>query len=207
MHQAVTMTRQRLAFFLSGLIAGTVSVTLVALTNSPELTALILTYGAGILSFIGLISGLVISGTSQRMRVGTLRYVAVLILTVLSYLTAVCVFFVVLQQSAEVLGHSRRIPDFTFGVWLGLAAASIIGAVGTTLLTTIMTNKWSFSLLTRLIFAATVTILTTYIINFPFHSPWSFFGVLLPLGNALFSYLVGMEVSRSSNQPGSRQGT
>jgi len=39
-----------------------------------------------------------------------------------------------------------------------------------------------------------MTIIVTFIVNYPFHSYWSFFGVLLPLGNALFSCLVGNQI-------------
>jgi len=84
--------------------------------------------------------------------------------------------------------------QFGIDVWLGLVAAGAVGASGIASFSAILTGRWSKSLLLRLMQVGLVTIVVTYMVNLPFHSYWTFFGVLFPLGNALFCYLVGAEI-------------
>ena len=107
------------------------------------------------------------------------------------------VFFGVCGFSPDWFGfRPSDLVDHQFGidVVLGLLAAATFAAGGIALFTFVLTGRWSNSLLARLLMAGIVTIIITFIVNYPFHSYWSFFGVLLPLGNALFCYLVGAEI-------------
>jgi hypothetical protein len=87
--------------------------------------------------------------------------------------------------------------DFRIDIWLGLIAAGVVGASGIAVFTAILTRQWSTSILLRLMLASLVTIVVTFITNLPFHSYWCFFGILLPVGNALFCWLVGLQIWRN----------
>jgi len=106
------------------------------------------------------------------------------------------VFFGVAGFSPDLFGfrQSASFEHFGLDVWLGLIAAGVVGASGIALFSALLTGKWSNSLLLRLVLAGFLTILVTFIANLPFHNYWSFMGVLFPLGDALFCYLVGTQI-------------
>jgi hypothetical protein len=183
------MRRQQITFVLSGLIAGLFSVSLGTLSLE------FLAYGVGPLFFVAVVMGIVITGSWRFVQSSFWRYFAGLLLTTATYVVALAAFSGVAGFS-DWLGFrgSANILDFRIDVWLGLVAAGVVGASGIAVFTAILTRQWSTSLLLRLLLAGLVTIAVTFIVNQPFHSYWSFFGVLLPLGNALFSWLVGRRI-------------
>ena len=69
-----------------------------------------------------------------------------------------------------------------------------MGASGIALFAALLTRRWSKALHRRLLLAGLLTICITFIANLSFHKDGSLLGVLLPLGYALFSWLVGTEI-------------
>jgi hypothetical protein len=184
--------RQQTTFLLTGLIAGLICVTL------GRSWLGILGLGVGALFFVAVLAGIAITGAWRYMQVGYLRYLAGLVLSTISYEGALVAFFGVTGFSPDWFGFrpSADIVDFRIDVWLGLIAAGAVGASGIALFTAFLTGKWSNSLLLRLMLAGFLTMLVTFTANLPFHNYWSFLGVLLPLGNALFCWLVGAQIWR-----------
>ena len=183
------MRRQQITFLLSGLIAGLISVTL------GTLSPVFLAYAVGPLFFVAVVAGIAITAAWRYVQVSFLRYVAGLLLTTTTYVAALFAFSAV-SGFSDWFGFrgSANILDFRIDIWLGLIAAGVVGASGIALFTALLTGKWSTSLLLRLMLAGLVTIVVTFIANLPFHSYWSFFGTLLPVGNALFCCLVGTKI-------------
>jgi hypothetical protein len=159
---------------------------------------IMLAYGVGPLFFIAVIAGILITGAWCRLPGGFLRYLAGFVCCLLTYVLAMAVCVWVGGFSPVWFGFrgSAYIEDFGPDIWLGLIAAGVVGACGITLFASILTGRWSTVLLQRLALAGLVTVVVTFLANLPFHHYWSFFGVLFPLGNALFSWVVGMQISR-----------
>jgi hypothetical protein len=157
---------------------------------------LTLTYGVGPLFFIAVLAGILLTGAWRRLQVDFLRYLAGLVLCTITYLLALMAFFAVGGFSPDWFGfrQSANIIHFGLDVLLGLITAGIVGASGIVAFTALLTRKWSTPLLLRLMLAGLVTIVVTFIANLPFHSYWSFFGILFPVGNALFCWLVGTQI-------------
>lgn len=189
------MNRQQITFFMAGLIAGLICITLVTF-GPPEVAIMTLTTGVGPLFFVAVIVGIVISGAWHDFRPGLLRYLGGLVLCTTSYFAAAVVFWWVGGLSSQVLGFrsSAGIGQFGFDIWLGLIAAGVVGSSGIALFATLLTRRWSNALLRRLMLAGLITIVVTFIANLPFQTDWSFLGLLFPLGNALFCYLVGSHI-------------
>lgn len=184
------MKRQQITFLLSGLVAGLVCGTLG--TSSP----VILVYGVGPLFFAAVVVGIAITVGWRYVQVSFLRHVAGLVLSTITYEVALFAFFAVAGNLSDWFGvrPSAQIADFRIDIWLGLIAAGVVGASGIAAFTALLTREWSTSLLLRLMLAGLVTIVVTFIANLPFHSYWSFFGILFPVGNALFCCLVGTQI-------------
>lgn len=178
---------------MAGLIGG-----LVCVTPGPLLSIFTLTWGVGPAFFIAVIAGIVITGARRHLKADFLGYVAGLVVCFITYLLALTVFFAVEGFSPDWFGF-RTSPNFDhFGidVVLGLLASETVAAGGIAFFALVLTGQWSNSLLARLLLAGLVTIIVTFIVNYPLHSYWSLYGVLLPLGNALFCYLVGTQIWR-----------
>jgi hypothetical protein len=192
------MKHRQIVSFLSGLIAGLMCVAL-RFFGSPEIVIIGLTWGVGTLFFGSVIISILFTGASRYLPPGLFRYLLGLILCTLTYLGAVTAFFGVFGFSPTWTGLQRSDDMVQFGldVWLGLIAAGLVGAIGITLFAALLKRKWSNALLLRLIIAGFLAISITFVANFPFHNYWSFLGVLLPLGNALFCSIVVNEVSQS----------
>jgi len=186
--------RRQVIFFVTGLIAGLISVTLGSLESLIGILGL--AYGVGPLFFFAVLGGIVITGAWRRIQADLLRYLAGMVLCTITYVVSMFTFFAVGGFSPNWFGvrPSANIIDFRVDVWLGLVAAGIVGASGITLFTFLLTGKWSYSLLRRLMLAGFLTILVTFMANLPFHNYWSFLGVLLPLGSAICSCLVGAQI-------------
>ncbi|HUE81005.1 MAG TPA: hypothetical protein VMM84_02745 [Pyrinomonadaceae bacterium] len=183
--------RIKITFLLTGLISG-----LVCVTPGPLLSIFTLTWGVGPAFFIAVVAGIIITGARRHLQVNFLRYIAGLVVCFITYLLALTVFFGVYGFSPDWFGFrpSANFDHFGIDVVLGLLAAATFAAGGIALFAFVLTGRWSNSLLARLLLAGIVTIIVTFIVNYSFHSYWSFFGVLLPLGNALFCYLVGTQI-------------
>lgn len=184
--------KNQLTFLLTGLIAGLVCVA----PGVSWLMLVTLTWGVGPAFFVAVVAGLIMTGARRHLRANFLRYIAGLVVCFIAYLLALMVFFVVYGFSPDLFGlrPSANVDRFGIDVVLGLLAAATFAAGGIALFAFVLTGRWSNSLLARLLVAGIVTITITFIINYPFHSYWSFYGVLLPLGNALFCYLVGTQI-------------
>jgi len=188
--------REQITFLLTGLIAGLISAAL----GTRWLA--ILTYGIGPLFFVAVVAGIVITGASRYVQLTFWRYLAGLILSTITYVVALFTFFAVgaFSQNWLHVQPSADILDFGIDIWLGLLAAGAASACGVALCIFLLTGRWSSFLLLRLMLAAFLTIGVTFIANLRFHSYWSFLGVLLPLGSALFCWLVGTQIGQRSNE-------
>lgn len=184
------MRRHQITFLLCGLVAGLTSVTLGTLSLE------VLAYGVGPLFFVAIVAGIAITGAWRQFRMSFWRYFAGLLLSTITYVAALVAFSGVGGFSPNWFGvqPSAHIEDFRIDVFLGLIAAGVVGSSGIAVFTAILARQWSTSLLLRLMLAGLVTIVVTFIANLPFHNYWSFLGVLLPLGNALFCWLVGTQI-------------
>ena len=111
-------------------------------------------------------------------------------------------FFAVEGFSPDWFGFrpSPNFDHFGIDVVLGLLAAGTVAAGGIAFFAFVLTGQLHNSLLARLLLAGILTIIVTFIANYPFQSYWSFFGVLFPLGNALFCHLVGTQISQQPKQ-------
>jgi hypothetical protein len=180
-------------FLLSGFVAGVISVVL------GKTTPVLLAYGVGPLFFAAIISSLAITGAWDHVGGNFLRYFACLILSTITYVAALFTFSLVAGFSPDWVGvrRSANLLDFGIDIWLGLIAAGIVGAIGISAFTALLTRSWSTSLLLRLMLAGFLPIVVAFITNLTFYSYWSFFGVLLPLGNALFCWIIGLQVLES----------
>ena len=184
------MRRQQITFLLSGLIAGLISVAL------GTLSPVFLAYAVGPLFLTAVVTGVALTVAWRYVQVSFLRCFAGLLLTTTTYVAALFAFSVVAGFAPDWFGllPSTNIVDFRIDVWLGLIAAGVVGASGIAVFTALLTREWSSSLLLRLILADLITVVVTFIANLPFHNYWSFLGVLLPVGNALFCCLVGTQI-------------
>ena len=184
------MRRRQITFLFTGLIAGLISVTLGALS------IVFLAYGVGPLFFVAVVAGIAVTRAWHYVQVSFVRCVAGLFLTTITYLASLVAFSGVAGFSPDWFGFGRsaQIVDFRADILMGLVAAGVVGASGIAVFTALITRKWSTGLLLRLILAGLGTIVVTLIANQPLHSYWSFFGILFPLGNALFCWLVGWQI-------------
>lgn len=183
--------KNQITFLLTGLIGG-----LVCVMPGPLLGLLTLTWGVGPAFFVAVVAGIVITGARRYLQANVLRCLAGLVVCFITYLLALMVFFGVYGFSPAWFGFrpSDNVDQIGMDVFLGLLAAATFAAGGITFFAFVITGRWSKLLLARLLLAGIVTIIVTFIVNYPFRTYWSFFGVLLPLGNALFCYLVGTQI-------------
>jgi len=195
------MNSQAIKFAIAGLIGGVICVAIGA-ARSPELIVIGLIWLVGPLFFAAMLTSMLITGASRQFRRAWLRYLAGLVICTVAYAIALLVFFVVVGFSPAWLGFepSSSISGFGFDIWLGLVAAAVVGASGITAFAAVLTGAWSNLLLQRLMLAGLLVISITFVGNFPFKQEWSFFGLLFPLGNAAFGYLVVVHVSRNTER-------
>jgi hypothetical protein len=195
--------KPKITFLLAGLIGG-----LVCVTPGPLLSIFTLTWGVGPAFFAAVVAGIIITGARRHLQADFLRYLAGLVLCFITYLLALTVFFAVAGFSPDWFGFdpSENVDRFGMEVVLGLAAAAAFATAGIALFAFVLTGRWSSSLLLHLLLAGIVTIGVTFIMNLPFHGYWSFYGVLIPLGNSLFCGAVGTHIWRLS-ESGGRVGT
>lgn len=187
--------KTRITFLLAGLIAG-----LVCVTPGPLLSIFTLTWCVGPAFFAAVVAGIIITGARRHLQADFLRYIAGLVVCFITYLLALMMFFAVAGYSPDWFGFrpSTNFDQFGIDVAIGLLAAGTFAAGGIALFAFVLTRRWSNSLLLRLFLSGIVTIIITFILNYPFRNYWSFYGVLLPLGNSLFCGAVGAHIWQHS---------
>lgn len=155
---------------------------------------LTLTWGVGPAFFAAVVAGIIITGARRHLQAGFLRYIAGFVVCFVTYVLALTVFFAVVGFSPDWFGvrpSDLVTHEFGIDVVLALLAAATFAAGGIVLFAFVVTGRWSNFLLGRLLLAGIVTIMFTFIVNYPFRSYWTFYGVLVPLGSSLFCGGVG----------------
>lgn len=184
--------KTHITFLLTGLVVG-----LVCVVPGPLLSILTLTWGPGPAFFVGVVGGMIITGAGRDVLTNVVRYFVGFVICFITYLLALMVFAAVGGLSPDWFGFrpSPNFDQFGVDVVLGLLAAAIFAAGGIAFFAFVLTGRWSNSLLRRLLLAGLITIIVTFIVNYPFRSYWSFFGVLIPLGMSLFCRVVGTHIN------------
>jgi hypothetical protein len=94
-----------------------------------------------------------------------------------------------LAASADI-----RAPGLDMAI--GLFVAVSIAVIFIEMLAVWLTRVWSFrSLFVSLIIFAAGAVFAALLINAPFHSYWSLFGILFPLTEALLMWRLGLRIS------------
>ena len=192
-----------IVFLLAGLFAGVITVALG--TSRPTFLAV----GVGPLFFSALLAAIAITNSWSRLRHGIWRYVLAVCLCTGAYILALFTFSVVAGYSPQLLGvrPSGDITEFRADVWIGLLTAALVASICIELLAYVVTNKWSNSFLALLIAAGLISVVVTFLgrrmaSNLPSHQYWSFLGVLLTVGEALFCGVLGAQILASSRPIG-----
>lgn len=183
-------------FLLAGLLGGFITVVLG--TSRPTFLAV----GVGPLFFSAMLAAIAITNSWARVSPGIWRYAVAACLCTGAYVLALFTFSVVGGYSPQVLGvqPSSDIIEFRADVWLGLSAAVLVAAICMELVAFTLTSRWSNVSLGLLALAGFASILVTFIANQQARHYWSFVGILLPVGEALFCGVVGAQLWRSSEQ-------
>jgi hypothetical protein len=188
--------KNQITFLLTGFLGG-----LLCVMPGPLLSIFTLTWGVGPAFFVAVIAGIIITGARRHLQAGLLRYLAGLVVCFITYLVSLTVLFAVAGFSPDWFGFTPSdfvTHQFGMDVFLGLLAAAIFAAGGIAVFAFVLTSRWSKSLLLRLLSAGLITITATFIVNYPLRSYWSFYGVLVPLGTALFCGAVGAHIWQHS---------
>lgn len=191
------MTPQQITFLLTGLAAG--AITVVGARGWPML----LVHGVGPLFFLAVLAAIILTGAWSHLGGGWWRILAGICICVGAYLLALFAFSAVGGYSLDILGIPSSGDSSRFGpdVWIGLLAAALVASACIEFLVYVLTGKWSNSFLLRLAVAGAVTVLVTFAVDRAAHSYWTFYGVLLPLGEGLFCAIVGAQIWGSSRWP------
>jgi hypothetical protein len=189
------MTRQQVTFLLAGLTAGIIT------TMVGHMWPGFLAFGVGIVFFVAVLTAIALTKSWSRLNRGLWRIIAGICICTGAYLLSFFTFVTVGGYWAELI-HIRVSTEIRFSVdvWIGLLAAALVASVGTEFLAYILTSKWSNSSLFLLGAAGIVTILLTFTIDRAVHHYWTFYGVLLPLGEGLFCAIVGAQIWKTSEQ-------
>jgi hypothetical protein len=189
------MTRQEVTFLLAGLTAG-ITTTVVG-HKWPGFLA----FGVGLVFFVAVLAAIALTKSWPLLNRGLWRIVAALCICTLAYLLALFTFFGVAGYWAKLLGiRASTELRFSTDVWIGLLAAGLVASVGIEFLVYVLTGKWNNSSLFRLAAAGVVTILVTFTVHRADHLYWTFYGVLLPIGEGLFCAVVGAQIWRTSEE-------
>ena len=184
------------AFLFAGLTAGLVTVA--GAGAWPTLLPILFVCGVGPLFFAAVCTAIVLTGYWSHLSRGWWRIVAGLCICTGTYLLALSTFLVVAGYSSirASVDPNRFGPD----VWVGLLAAALVAPACIELLVYVLTGKWSNTFLFRLAAAGVLSVFVTFIVDQAGHYYWTFYGILLPLGESLFCWLIGAQIRRSSPQ-------
>lgn len=190
------MKRAPLTFLSAGLIAG---VTTVAI---GRVWPTVLIIGVGLLFFVALLAAITISASWSRLRRGLWRYIVGLVICAVAYLSGLFAFSVAAGYLPDLLGvpASSNMSSFGADVWIGLLVANLVSSVCIELFASVITGSWSNRFFLFLTVAGFVTVTATYTAHVLFRQPWAFFGVLLPVGEALFCWVFGLQIWESGEE-------
>ncbi len=191
------MTPWRMIFLLAGLLAGLVTVGIAGVW--PALLPVLLVLGVGPLFFVAVFAALALTRSWSRLASGWWRIFAGIFISTGAYLLAFSTFLIVAGYSG--IRTSTGPGPFGADVWVGLLAAALIAAGCIESLVFVLTGKWSNAFLFRLAAAGVVSVFVTFAFDLAKQSYWTFYGILLPVGESLFCWLVGAQIWRSSLQP------
>jgi hypothetical protein len=142
------------------------------------------------------LAAIALTGSWSRLNRGVWRIIAGICICTGAYLLALFTFLAMGGYWADFL-HIRVSAETRFGadVWLGLLAAALVASACIEFLVYVLTDKWSNAFLFRLAAAGVVSVLVTFIVgDRAGHFYWTFYGVLLPLGEGLFCGLIGAQI-------------
>ncbi|OLB24015.1 MAG: hypothetical protein AUH15_01965 [Acidobacteriales bacterium 13_2_20CM_55_8] len=187
------MKRAPLTFLVAGLIAGIATVAI------GRVWPAVLINDVGLLFFVALLAAITVSASSSRVRRGLWRYLVGLIICAAAYLGGLFAFSVAAGYSPDLLGMpaSSAMPSFGTDVWIGLLVATLVSSACIELLASVLTGRWSNRFFLFLTAVGFVTVAATYTAHVLFRKPWTFLGVLLPIGEALFCWVLGQQIWES----------
>lgn len=192
------MIPPRIVFLSAGLAAGLVTVA--GGRAWPTLLPMLLVFGVGPLFFVAVLMAIILTGAWPHLGQGRWRFVVAICTCTGAYPLALLTFLVVAGYSG--IPTSARQIRFGADVWIGLLGAALASSACIELLVFVLTGKWSNSFLFRLAAAGVVTVLVTFIVDLVAHHYWTFYGILLPVGEGLFCWLVGAQISRTPQAGG-----
>jgi hypothetical protein len=183
------MKRPPLTFLLAGLTGGVITVVIARIWPT------VLIGGVGLLFFVALLAAVAISASWSRVRGGVWRYFAGLVISTAAYLVGLFVFSVATGYSPDVFGVSASSDISHFGpdVAIGLAA-SLVSSACIELLASLLTGRWSNRFFVYLSVVGLASVGATYLAHLFVQQAWAFFGVLLPVGEALFCWIIGLQI-------------
>jgi len=186
------MNRPQLKFLFAGFAAGVVTVAI------GWLWPIFLSVGVGLLFAGALLAAISLTRSWPILKHGAWRYLIGLTICAMGYVLSLFTLAGLGQyvQSAG-LPPSGDIVELHSDMLLALAGATQVAAVFVELLAYVLTGRWSNAFLLRLMAAGVVTVLVTFVANLPFHHYWSLMGILLPVGEALFCWIVGLQIWQS----------
>jgi uncharacterized membrane protein (DUF485 family) len=191
------MNRAPLTFLFAGFISGVVTV------GIGSVWPMLLASGVGLVFFAALLAAIALTASWSRLREGLWRYLAGLVISTAAYIAGLFAFSVAMGYSPDLLGihASSDISHFGADVGIGLLVAALVSSGCIEFMASILTGRWSSRFFLLLTAAGFATVGATYLTHMFARQPWAFFGVLLPVGNALFCWLVGTQIWSSNPQP------
>jgi hypothetical protein len=180
------MTRLLGAYFLAGLMAGLLTVSVGA--RFP----VVLAVGTGPIFALAVVICAALSKSHPQIDHRVLRCALFCAACLCSYVISLMGFFIAMGYSPDFLkvARSRDVLDFRADVWVGLVVAMLISSIGTEFGARILTGIWSNQMLARLFLAGISVVGVAYVCTLAGRSYWSFIGVLVPLGAAGFASLI-----------------
>lgn len=197
------MTRQQIIFLLAGFTAGIITVAF------GKVSLTVLSIGVGPLFFFAILAAIAFTDSWPHLSRGLWRYVLAACVSTVAYVLALVTFWWLGGYLQTLLGNrgSTDLSDFRLDMWIGLIAAALVAAVCIELMAYVLTSRWSNAVLVRLAGAGILAIVLTFVVVRAVRATgtlpsllyyWSFFGILFSLGEALFSWLVGAQIWKTS---------
>ena len=188
------MIKVQIKFLLSGFTMGFITVVIGRLWPG------LLTFLVGLLFGIAVLASITITSSWSRLRPGLWRYMVGSTVCTGTYVLALFTLISVSGYAPHLLGvpASDDIGEFRADIWIGFLAASLVASAGVESALYILTGKWSISSFGRLAVAGLVSVLVTFAASMAAHNYWSFMGTLLPVGEGLFCWLVGVQIWRET---------
>jgi hypothetical protein len=191
------MTPWQITFWLAGLAAGLVTVGIAGVW--PALLPVLLVLGVGPLFSVAVFAAITFTRSWSHLASGRWRIVAGVCVCTGAYLLAFSTFLIVAGYSG--IRTSTDPSRFGADLWVGLLAAALVASGCIESLVLVLTGKWSNAFLFRLAAAGVVSVIVTFVVDLWKHNYWTFYGILLPLGESFFCWLVGAQIWRPSVRP------